>query len=99
MTDKPIEMLATALGDVPAERLTNQQVIEHCEWAIGALSQADAFMSKVDAEFAARGMKRRLWATATKNAISDKIAAIKGFVTKARARLAAVAVPEEGEDA
>jgi len=96
MSDKPMKMLATALGAVPAERLTNQQVIEHCEWAIGPLSQADAFMTKVDAEFAARGMKRRLWATATKNAISDKIAAIKAFVAQARAAMEAVATPDEG---
>lgn len=95
MSDEPVKMLKTALGDVPAERLTNQQVIEHCEWAIGALSQADAFMTKVDAEFAARGMKRRLWATATKNAISDKIAAIKAFVAQARAAMNAVAAPDE----
>ena len=99
MTDEPVKMLKTALGDVPAERLTNQQVIEHCEWAIGALSQADAFMTKVDAEFAVRGMVRRLWPAATKTAIAAKITAIKGFVAKAKARLAAVAAPEEGEDA
>lgn len=96
MSDEPVKMLKTALGDVPAERLTNQQVIEHCEWAIGALSQADAFMTKVDAEFAVRGMKRRLWATATKNAISDKIAAIRAFVAQARAAMEAVAAPDEG---
>jgi len=96
MTDEPVKMLRTALGDVPAERLSNQEVINHCEWAIGALSQADAFMTKVDAEFAARGMKRRLWATATKNAISDKIAAIKAFVAQARAAMEAVATPDEG---
>jgi len=95
MTDKPIEMLATALGDVPAERLTNQQVIEHCEWAVGALSQADAFMSKVDAEFNARGMRRRLWPAATKTAIVNKIAAIKAFVAQARAAMEAVAAPDE----
>jgi len=96
MTDEPVKMLKTALGDIPAERLSNQDVINHCEWAIGALSQADAFMTKVDAEFAVRGMKRRLWATATKNAISDKIAAIKAFVAQARAAMEAVTAPDEG---
>lgn len=95
MTDEPVKMLKTALGDVPAERLTNQQVIDHCEWAIGALSQADAFMTKVDAEFEARGMKRRLWAAATKTAIANKIAAIKGFVAKTRAAMEQVAASDE----
>ena len=95
MTDAPVRMLRTALGDVPAERLSNQQVIDHCEWAIGALSQADAFMTKVDAEFEARRMKRRLWPAATKTAIANKIAAIKAFVTAARAAMETVAAPDE----
>jgi len=96
MTDKPVKMLKTALGDVPAERLTNQQVIEHCEWAIGALSQADAFMTKVDAEFEARGMRRRLWPAATQTAITNKITAIKTFVAQTRAAMEAVAALDEG---
>lgn len=95
MTDEPVKMLKTALGDIPAERLSNQDVINHCEWAIGALSQADTFMTKVDAEFEARGMKRRLWATATKTAIANKIAAISQFVKQARAAMNAVAAPDE----
>lgn len=95
MTDEPVKMLKTALGDVPAERLSSQEVINHCEWAVGALSQADAFMTKVDAEFEARGMKRRLWATETKSAVGDKIAAIKRFVAETRAKTEEVAVSDE----
>lgn len=95
MTDEPVKMLRTALGDVPAERLSNQEVINLCEWAIGALGQADVFMVKVDAEFEARGMKRRLWAAATKSAVGDKIAAIKKFVAETRAKTEEVAVPDE----
>ncbi|AZF90308.1 MAG: hypothetical protein BPHS0_22 [Phage 5P_3] len=96
MTDEPVKMLKTALGDIPAERLSNQDVINHCEWAIGALSQADTFMTKVDAEFEAQGMRRRLWPAATKTAIVNKIAAIKAFVAQARAAMEAVAAPDEG---
>lgn len=95
MTDEPVKMLKTALGDVAPERLTNQQVIERCEWAIGALSQADAFLTLVDAEFAARGMRRRLWPSATKTAMTNKIAAISQFVEQARAAMNAVAAPGE----